>query len=403
MNIRDVLRLMVKNKASDIHMKVGSPPLLRINGELQPSNLPKLDMDTIRKVTYYFLQTEERKQKFEKDKEMDLSHSEPGVARFRVNIFKARGSYGIVVRIVPVEIPSFNDLHLPPILKEIALEPRGLVLVTGTTGSGKSTSLAAMIDYINTHRRCHIVTIEDPIEFLHKDKLSSITQREIGIDTYNFESALKHVLRQDPDVILIGELRDTETVAAGITAAETGHLVFGTLHTSDCVGTVNRIIDFFPPYQQTQVKMQLSFTLKAVVSMRLLSRIDQVGQIPALEIMRVTSNIQELIQQSERVEEINEAIKEGSQYGMVSFDQSLLQLYKDKIVSYDEALSHSSNPNDFALAVSGFKTTGDLDKNKTANDMMEQNKKTPFNANQNQEEKDEEGSSDSDISQGFFD
>ncbi|MDD3627787.1 MAG: type IV pilus twitching motility protein PilT, partial [bacterium] len=340
MNIRDLLRAMVEKKASDIHIKVGSPPMFRVNGELQPStNIPKLDFDTVRKVVYYFLQTEERKKKFEDDKEMDLSHSEPGLARFRVNIFKARGSYGVVVRIVPVEIPSFNELNLPSVMKDIALEPRGLCLVTGTTGSGKSTTLAAMIDYINTHRKCHIVTIEDPIEFLHKDKLSSITQREIGIDTDNFSSALKHVLRQDPDVILIGELRDMETVGAGITAAETGHMVFGTLHTSDCLGTINRIIDFFPPYQQAQIRMQLSFTLKAVISMRLLARIDKAGRIPALEIMRVTANIRELIQQPERIEEINDAIKEGSQYGMESFDQNLLKLYANKIITYEEALS----------------------------------------------------------------
>ncbi|MCK4666996.1 PilT/PilU family type 4a pilus ATPase [Candidatus Dependentiae bacterium] len=294
MNIRDVLRLMVKNKASDIHMKVGSPPLLRINGELQPSNLPKLDMDTIRKVTYYFLQTEERKQKFEKDKEMDLSHSEPGVARFRVNIFKARGSYGIVVRIVPVEIPSFSDLHLPPILKEIALEPRGLVLVTGTTGSGKSTSLAAMIDYINTHRRCHIVTIEDPIEFLHKDKLSSITQREIGIDTYNFESALKHVLRQDPDIIMVGEIRDLETADTAINAALTGHLVISTIHTNSAAGAVPRFLAMgVKPFL-------LSPSLNAIVGQRLVRRIcehckteDKIEDKKMEEIKEMLSNIPE--------------------------------------------------------------------------------------------------------------
>ena len=371
--IKDILTMMVEKKASDIHFRVGTSPIFRINGELAPSSFPKLNAGAIEKVAHEFLsESKEKIDKFRTEKEMDLAYTLDDVGRFRVNIFYSVGNYGIVVRHVPFQIPSFEELNLPTVLKKISLYERGLILVTGTTGSGKSTSLAAMIDYINTHRHRHIVTIEDPIEFIHDNKLSTMTQREVGLDTMNFPNALKHVLRQDPDVILIGEMRDQETVGAAITAAETGHLVFGTLHTLDAVQTINRIIDFFPPHHQAQVRVQLSFTLKAVISMRLLQRIDIKARIPALEIMISNANIKELIQDQKRTHEIVDAIKEGSQYGMVSFDQFLYDLLQEKKISYEEALQHATNPSDFELSVKGFKTQADLKKAESTEEQVKQ-------------------------------
>ncbi|MCK5399206.1 PilT/PilU family type 4a pilus ATPase [bacterium] len=353
-----MLITMVEKKASDLHFRTSKPPIMRINGELVTSNFPAIPASGMDKIARYFAVTEEKYNKFISDREMDIAFEEPDVARFRINVFFEKGNIGAVIRHVPISIPSFKTLHLPPVLKELASYERGLVLVTGTTGSGKSTTLAAMVDYINHHFKKHIVTIEDPIEFIHNDSLSSITQREIGIDTKNFHNALKYVLRQDPDVILVGEMRDEETVGAAISAAETGHLVFGTLHTLNALQTINRIIDFFPPAHQEQIRVQLAFTLRGVISQRLLSRIDMESRIPALEVMVVNENIKELIQDPHRVGEIQDAMKEGGQYGMQTFDQHLIRLVNEGKISQEAAKQNANSASDLDLALKGFSIQG---------------------------------------------
>ncbi len=357
--IKNILITMVEKKASDLHFRTGKPPVMRINGELVTSSFPAIPASGMDKIARYFAVTEEKYNKFISEREMDIAFEEPDVARFRINVFFEKGNIGAVIRHVPISIPSFKTLHLPPVLKELASYERGLVLVTGTTGSGKSTTLAAMVDYINHHFKKHIVTIEDPIEFIHNDSLSSITQREIGIDTKNFHNALKYVLRQDPDVILVGEMRDEETVGAAISAAETGHLVFGTLHTLNALQTINRIIDFFPPAHQEQIRVQLAFTLRGVISQRLLSRIDMESRIPALEVMVVNENIKELIQDPHRVGEILDAMKEGGQYGMQTFDQHLIRLVNEGKISQEAAKQNANSASDLDLALKGFSIQGD--------------------------------------------
>jgi twitching motility protein PilT len=286
----------------------------------------------------------------------------PGLGRFRVNIFQQRGTIGIVLRVIPFGIQNFEQLTLPAVLEKIAAETRGLVLVTGTTGSGKSTTLAAMVDFINSKRTRHIITIEDPIEFLIRDKRSIVNQREVGADTLSFAAALKSALREDPDVILVGEMRDFETIETAITAAETGHLVMSTLHTMDATETINRIVSIFPPYQQKQVRLQLASILRAVISQRLIPRADGKGRVPALEILRNTTRIRELIIDKERTREIPDAISRGyTTYGMQTFDQSIMALYKKKLITLEEALEQCSNPDDFKLRASGVAGTSDGD------------------------------------------
>ena len=292
--------------------------------------------------------------------DIDLAYGVPGLGRFRVNVFQQRGTLGIVFRSIPVKINTIMENLLPKVLEKISLEPRGLILVTGTTGSGKSTTLASMIDHINTSRTCHIITIEDPIEFLHRDKKSIINQREIGLDTLDFAAALKSALRQDPDVILVGEMRDFETIETALTAAETGHLVLSTLHTVDATETITRIISVFPPYQQQQVRIQLAGILKGVISQRLVPRADGKGRVPAVEVMVSTSLIRECISEKEKTKEIHDAISRGfTVHGMQTFDQSLMFLYRKGLISYEEALRQSTNPDDFALRVKGISSTSD--------------------------------------------
>jgi twitching motility protein PilT len=302
-----------------------------------------------------------QRQKFKDAQEVDLAYSVPGLGRFRCNVFQQRGTVGLVLRVIPVKIMTVRELGLPMVLEKICNEQRGLILCTGTTGSGKSTTLAAMIDYINAQRTEHVITIEDPIEFLHRDKKSIVNQREVEVDTRSFAAALRSALRQDPDVILVGEMRDYETIETAITAAETGHLVLSTLHTLDATETINRIISVFPPHQQKQIRLQLSGVLKAVISMRLVPRADGHGRVPAVEVMIATPFIRDCIINKDKTKLIHEAIAAGvSQYGMQTFDQSIFQLYKKELITYDEALRRASNPDEFKLKIQGIQSTSDM-------------------------------------------
>jgi twitching motility protein PilT len=362
MDLSEVLLVALNNRASDIHFKVGQPPLLRIDGELVPlKDYSALDSNEIAKTAYQIM-SERQRERFLRDMEIDMGYGISGLGRFRVNIFQQRGTIAIALRVIPFGIKGFEELNLPAdVLERIAKEVRGLVLLTGTTGSGKSTTLAAMIDYINSTRRSHIITIEDPIEFLHRDQKGIISQREIGTDTDNFAQALKMALRQDPDVILVGEMRDFETIETAILAAETGHLVLSTLHTLDAAETVNRIVAVYPPYQQKQIRLQLAGILKGVVSQRLLPRADGMGRVPAVEILISTARIRDCIVDKDKTQDIHEAIAQGhATYHMQTFDQSLMSLLSRELITYDEALLHSSNPEDFALRVKGILATSDM-------------------------------------------
>jgi len=359
-DLHGLLRLTIERRASDLHLKVGAPPVLRIDHQLVPVQdrpcLTQADLET----TVSLVTTEPQRRQFAQRRELDLSYGIAGLGRFRTNLFQQRGMVGAVFRAIPLKIETIEALNLPPVIGKLAMEPRGMVLVTGTAGSGKSTTLAAMIGHINNNRTGHIVTIEDPIEFLHVDNRCLINQREVGIDTESFADALRSALRQDPDVILVGEMRDHDTISTAIVAAETGHLVVSTLHTIDAAETINRIIAIFPPYQQRQIRMQLSSLLRGVISMRLIPQADGKGRVPAVEIMVATSTIREYIADSDKTRKIPEAIAAGvSEYGMQTFDQSLMSLYRQGLVSYEEALKWSSNPNDFALKVRGIETAAD--------------------------------------------
>jgi twitching motility protein PilT len=349
-SIDELLGDMMARNASDLHIKAGSPPVMRVDGELCLMDEPPLTPEDTKDVAASIM-SDKQIRRFSEHNEIDFAYSAPNLGRFRVNVFRQRGSISIAMRQVATKVPTFEDLHLPEILKRLALEPRGLVLVTGTTGSGKTTTLAAMIDHINNTLRRHIVTIEDPIEVLHKDKKSIINQREIGLDTDSYVSALKYVLRQDPDDILIGEMRDTETVQAALTAAQTGHFVMSTLHTIDATETINRIIDFFPLHQQKQVRIMLAGTLRGIVSQRLLTKADGVGRVPAIEIMITTNRIRDFILNQDQAMLITDAIKEGDFYGMQTFDQALLKLYEEGLITLSDAAQVASNPHDFKLLV----------------------------------------------------
>ena len=361
MNINDLLKIVVERKASDIHLKVGSHPVARIDGELVPLNELKrlMQEDTIQMA--FSMMNARQKQRFKEEYEIDIAYSVPGLGRFRCNVFNQRGAVGLVLRVIPARILTIRELMLPPVLDKICQERRGLVLCTGTTGSGKSTTLAAMIDAINTTRGEHIITVEDPIEFLHRDKKSLVNQREIDVDTRAFASALRAALRQDPDVILVGEMRDYETIETALLAAETGHLVFSTLHTLDATETINRIISVFPPHHQKQIRIQLGQVLRAVVSLRLVPRADGIGRVPATEVMITTPYIRECIEAKEKTKFIREQIALGtSQYGMQTFDQSLYQLYKSGLITLDEAMRRATNPDEFRLKVEGVQFTSDI-------------------------------------------
>ena len=360
MKLEDILKLALAKGASDIHLKVGVPPIFRIDGTLRAlKEAPRLSPEMTKEIAFSVM-NDRQKERFKKNNEIDLSYAVSGLGRFRVSIFMQRGSASLVLRTIPFKIPTIEELLLPKVIEKLAMERRGLILVTGTTGSGKSTTLAAMINYINTQRNAHIITIEDPIEFLHRDKKSIINQREVGQDTGTFPSALRAALRQDPDVILVGEMRDLETIETAILAAETGHLVLSTVHTLDATETINRIIAVFPPYQQEQIRIQLASVLKGVISQRLVPKADGVGRVPAVEVLIATARIREYIEDEHRTKEIGDAIAEGHvQYGMQTFDQSLMALLGQNLITYEEALSQASNPDDFALKYSGVSSTSD--------------------------------------------
>src|SRR5215212_10002040 len=367
MHVNDLLKIAVDSGASDLHLKVGSYPMMRLRGELTPAvEDKKLDHEDVVAMSAAVMSTSQR-QKFKETQEVDLAYSVPGLGRFRCNIFQQRGTVGLVLRVIPMQIRTVDELGLPAVLKMIAQEERGLVLVTGTTGSGKSTTLAAMIDYINKTRSAHVMTVEDPIEFLHRDNKSMVNQREVAVDTRSFAQALRSALRQDPDVILVGEMRDFETIETGLLAAETGHLVFSTLHTLDATETINRIIAVFPPHQQKQIRLQLASVLKAVVSQRLIPRADQHGRVPAVEVLVATAFIRDCIVDKEKTHLIHGAIAQGtSQYGMQTFDQSIFSLYEQGLVSYEEALRWASNIDEFKLKVQGISTTADMARDQMA-------------------------------------
>lgn len=361
MDLNEILAVGLKAKASDIHLKAGLPPTYRIDGALRSlPKAPRLGPDEIHNMAQEIMNPRQ-KAKFEETHEVDLAYGVPGLGRFRVNVFAQRGSVSMVLRTIPFEIRTLDELLLPPVLKKLATEQRGLILVTGATGSGKSTTLAALLDHINSNRTAHIVTIEDPIEYLHRDKKCIINQREVGFDTEGFDVALKSALRQDPDVILVGEMRDYETIETAITAAETGHLVLSTLHTIDATETINRIIGVFPPFQQRQVRLQLSGVIKGIISQRLVPRADGKGRVAAIEVMVSTARTRELIDDKEKTKQIRDAIQQGYvSYGMQTFDQAIMGLLKKGLISEEEALRQSSNPDDFKLKISGISSTSDL-------------------------------------------
>lgn len=361
MELNEILTIAFKAKGSDIHIKTGLPPIVRIDGRLHPiPNAQRLSPDFVSDTAHGMMNDRQRRI-FEENYEVDLAYAVPGLGRFRVSVYRQRGTVAMVFRSIAFIIPTLEGLNLPPVMKKICLEERGLILVTGTTGSGKSSTLAAMIDSINSQRTCNIITIEDPVEFLHRDNKSIISQREVGTDTPTFSAALKGALRQDPDVILVGEMRDYETIETAMTAAETGHLVMSTLHTMDAAETVNRIIGAFPPYHQRQVRIQLASIIKAVISQRLVPRADGKGRVPAVEVMLASARVRECIDDKDKTKQLNDAISQGFvTYGMQSFDQSLMKLYSSKLITYDEALRQSSNPDDFALKISGISSTSDV-------------------------------------------
>ena len=361
MDINELLKIAYSLNASDLHIKVGSQPIIRVYGELTPlTSESRVSQEDAMNIAFSIM-TPQQSEIFKNKKDIDLAYSIPGLGRFRCNIFVQRGTIGIVFRVIQTKIPTIDELHLPDILKKISMEQRGLILVTGTTGSGKSTTLAAMIDLINTNRTEHIMTIEDPIEYLHRDKKSIVNQREIGSDAESFSKALRQSLRQDPDVVLVGEMRDFETIQTALIAAETGHLVLSTLHTIDAAETINRIIAVFPPYQHKQVRMQLASVLKSIISMRLMPRADGKGRVPAVEVLMATETVKDCILDPDKTRAITDVIEQGAiHYGMQSFDQSLFGLLKSGLITYEEALRSATNPDDFALKVKGIQSTSDL-------------------------------------------
>jgi twitching motility protein PilT len=360
MTIDELLRTACENKSSDLHLKVGNYPYVRVDGELRPlSQFPRVSSEDMLNMAFSIM-TNRQKQKFKESTELDMAYGVAGLGRFRVNVFQQRGNVGMVLRVIPTKIRTLEELFMPKVVDKICEEARGIALVTGTTGSGKSTTLAAMIDRINSTRTDHIITIEDPIEFLHRDKKGFVNQREVGVDTPSFGSALRAALRQDPDVVLVGEMRDLETIQTALLAAETGHLVFSTLHTLDATETIQRIIAVFPPPEQKQIRLQMATTLRAVISQRLVRKSDGIGRVPAVEVLIATEYIRDCIINADKTRLIHDAIAAGvSQYGMQTFDQSLYDLYTQGLITLDEALVNSSNPDEFKLRIAGIRSTGD--------------------------------------------
>ncbi|MFZ0638771.1 MAG: type IV pilus twitching motility protein PilT [Candidatus Acidiferrales bacterium] len=370
--VDDLLRKAVENKASDLHLKVGNHPYLRVDGILQPiADVPRVTPEEMLSMAFSMM-TNRQKQKFKETAELDMAYGVAGLGRFRVNVFQQRGNVGMVLRVIPTKIRTIEELNLPPVIDKICEEQRGLVLVTGTTGSGKSTTLAAMIDRINSIRPEHIITIEDPIEYLHRDKKGFINQREVEVDTSTFSTALRAALRQDPDVILVGEMRDLETISTALLAAETGHLVFSTLHTLDATETIQRIIAVFPPPEQKQIRLQMASTLKAVVSQRLVRKSDGVGRVPAVEVLISTGYIRDCIINPDKTRLIRDALAAGtSQYGMQTFDQSIFDLYTKNLITLDEALIRATNPDEFKLRIQGIRSAADAAREEMERQMTE--------------------------------
>jgi twitching motility protein PilT len=359
MTLKQMLEEMLSTKSSDLHIRIGVVPALRIDGKLRFLEDELVTPQNMEEIMSQIL-TEEQKSKFLQRNELDLALSVSKMGRFRINFYKQRGTVGVAIRSVNTIIPTFEELNLPPALRKLADNRRGLIILTGTTGSGKSTTLATMIDHINSNRAENILTIEDPIEYIHRNKKSIIAQREIGGDTESFVTALRHALRQDPDVILLGEIRDLETMSIALTASDTGHLVMSTLHTLNALETINRIISFFPPHQHQQIRLLLSSTLKAVVCQRLLPRCDAPGRVPAVEVLVNTGLVKEYLIDPLKTPLISELIESGAiQYGMQSFDQSIMTLYKQGLISFEEAMIQASNPDDFELRIKGITGAAD--------------------------------------------
>ncbi|MBN2226324.1 MAG: type IV pilus twitching motility protein PilT [candidate division Zixibacteria bacterium] len=362
MTLKQMLVEMLNRKASDLHIRVGIRPHIRVNGRLEQLSADPLSIDDMENIVGQIL-NESQKERFQKKNEMDLALSVAKLGRFRINLFRQRGTTGIALRAVNTVVPSFEELNLPKVIKDLSLERRGMICVTGTTGSGKSTTMAAMLEHMNATRGDNILTVEDPIEYIYRDKKCIIGQREVGADTQSFSAALRHALRQDPDIIMIGEIRDLETMQIALTAADTGHLVLTTLHTLNAVETISRIVSFFPPHQHSQIRLLLAGTLKAIIGQRLLPRHDMPGRVPALEIMINTAAIRDALMTPEKVTSIPDLIEEGDQYGMRSFDQSIMDLYRRGLISFEEAMGHCSNPDDFDLRVKGITGAADRWKN----------------------------------------
>jgi len=362
MHINELLTTVVELGGSDLHLKVGNFPIARVKGRLMPlTQFKRLVQEDTIAMAYSIMSTDRQKQKFKDNLDIDLAYSVPALGRFRCNIFNQRGTVGMVLRVIPRKIFSIADLMLPRVLEKICEEQRGLVLVTGTTGSGKSTTLAAMIDLINATRIEHILTIEDPIEYLHRDNLSIVNQREVEADCKSFASALRAALRQDPDVILVGEMRDYETIETAMHAAETGHLVFSTLHTLDATETINRVISVFPPHHQKQIRLQLASVLKAVISQRLVPRADGQGRVPAIEVLVATETVRSCVEDKEKTKTLRDVIAAGtSQYGMQTFDQSLFFLLREGLITVEEALKRATNVGEFKLKLEGIMATADM-------------------------------------------
>jgi twitching motility protein PilT len=354
-----VLQHMIQANASDLHLKVGRPPTLRVDGHMVALEMPALKQEDLRSLAEQIMAPKNIKE-FSEQKESDFALAVPGIGRFRVNAYQQRGTIAYALRTVPFQAKTIAELNLPEVCERIALMPRGLILVTGITGSGKSTALASMLHYINQNRQANIITIEDPIEFLHRDIKSSINQREVGTDTNSFSQALRRVLRQDPDILLVGEIRDLDTLDTALKAAETGHLVFSTLHTTDATQTINRILSFYPPHQQTEVRYMLSTALRAIISLRLVRRADKKGRVPAAEILVNTEAVRDQMRDMSKAMSIPQLIKEGAvPYGMQSFDQSLMNWYHKGVISYDDALAAATNPAEFSLRAQGIAASSD--------------------------------------------
>jgi twitching motility protein PilT len=359
MNLRSLLETMIGARASDLHIKVGGLPLLRVDGNL--FGIDGYGSPTSDDIQAWIdqLLTERQKSELETTREIDFSFGVPGMARFRANVFQQRGTLAMAVRLIPVEIPAIEDLGLPVSVREQAFSPRGLVLVTGPTGVGKTTTLAAMVDAVNREAAKNVITIEDPIEFLHRDRMSSIQQREVGVDTHSFADGLRHILRQDPDVILVGEIRDRTTMETALMAADTGHLVLSTLHTTDAVQTIQRILSFFPPHQHDEVRRAVSTSLRAVICQRLVPRIGA-GRALAVEVLINTATVQDILLNPDKLHHLRQAMQDGvTQYGMQTFDQSVMMLFKNELITEEEALRHCTNPSEFQLHLKGIQSASD--------------------------------------------